>query len=512
MKHLIRKQLIEFITSNKDDAFRLQQLVSDRYWNSVIHILQKIFDRLSDEGTTLHIEKLEIDLGVISETDIEKDRWEDLIYKKLTEMLERSTREPWPQVIFTKQSRKYSIVQQWMYYMRWGHLPWNAAPLNAEWYREVIECFASDYDAITELRHLVLKSVQARERIILQHEKKFLISLLESLSAHEQRQVPAIILELSEVLEWVQNNIQKERKEDKKRIELKLWCRVLEYAAVNKPILQQETIIPDLLEYFEVAAGDIIAFPKKFLAKKRITGMFLPAGKGKDDTELMEGKREYSRKNDEILKQEPKPDKEKTSDGTELTKAPGYNETSINLTEGVDTGRITEWKEDESIFVSYAGLVLLHPFLVRFFRNLGLVKETGFINLESHQKALFLLHYLATGETAVQEHELITAKLLCGYPLHQPVDKNIILAEEETTEANELLLNVIGQWDILKNSSADGLRQGFLQRNGMYVRRGEKSWLQVEAHAIDILLDHLPWNINMVKLPWMNDILWIEWR
>jgi hypothetical protein len=35
--------------------------------------------------------------------------------------------------------------------------------------------------------------------------------------------------------------------------------------------------------------------------------------------------------------------------------------------------------------------------------------------------------------------------------------------------------------------------------------------LQVEAKTVDILLNQLPWGISMIKLPWMQRMLWIEW-
>jgi hypothetical protein len=40
----------------------------------------------------------------------------------------------------------------------------------------------------------------------------------------------------------------------------------------------------------------------------------------------------------------------------------------------------------------------------------------------------------------------------------------------------------------------------------------EGSWrLQVEQKAIDILLGSLPWGLNVVKLPWMESMLMVEW-
>ena len=167
---------------------------------------------------------------------------------------------------------------------------------------------------------------------------------------------------------------------------------------------------------------------------------------------------------------------------------------------------------EEGIYVANAGIVLLHPFLNQFFKNLQLIKEDDFVDSLSHEKALFLLHYLATGNTKAEEHELAIAKVLCAWPLEEPVNNFIELTEEELHEGDELLLSAIQQWSILKGTSLDGLRESFLQRNGKLYFKNETLILQVEQGAIDMLLDNLPWNLSIIKLPWMKDILKVEWR
>ena len=60
--------------------------------------------------------------------------------------------------------------------------------------------------------------------------------------------------------------------------------------------------------------------------------------------------------------------------------------------------------------------------------------------------------------------------------------------------------------------SKNKILKGFLQRSGKLFSKDDKLYLQVEQSAIDILLDHLPWNLSVIKLPWMPDILRVEWR
>lgn len=60
-------------------------------------------------------------------------------------------------------------------------------------------------------------------------------------------------------------------------------------------------------------------------------------------------------------------------------------------------------------------------------------------------------------------------------------------------DIHSLLQTVIDYWEVLKSTSPDGLREGFLQRQGKLTRSGDRNWkLQVEQQAIDILLGSLP--------------------
>ena len=35
--------------------------------------------------------------------------------------------------------------------------------------------------------------------------------------------------------------------------------------------------------------------------------------------------------------------------------------------------------------------------------------------------------------------------------------------------------------------------------------------LYVERKGVDVLLESLPWTISIIKLPWMQDSLQVEW-
>lgn len=169
-------------------------------------------------------------------------------------------------------------------------------------------------------------------------------------------------------------------------------------------------------------------------------------------------------------------------------------------------------EEAAGLFVNQSGLVILHPFLQLYFEDVGLVEGEAFRDEMAQQMAIYLLHYLATGQTDAPEYELVLPKLLCGWSLNEPVARRLVLPDTALAEGENLLQAVINYWHVLKSTSPDGLREGFLQREGKLTRLYEGDWrLQVEQKAIDILLGSLPWGFNVVKLPWMENLLMVEW-
>ena len=174
--------------------------------------------------------------------------------------------------------------------------------------------------------------------------------------------------------------------------------------------------------------------------------------------------------------------------------------------------RLSPEEAASGIYIRQAGLVLLHPFLAAYLRKMGLVDDEAFGDDVAQQTAIYLLHYLATGQRSAPEYELVLPKLLCGWCLEDAIAPNIPLTEEALTEADNLLQTVINYWDALKNTSPDGLREGFLQRDGKLIRIDGQGWkLQVEQMAIDVLMTRLPWGVSMVKLPWKDELLTVEW-
>ncbi|WP_156308082.1 contractile injection system tape measure protein [Sphingobacterium endophyticum] len=166
----------------------------------------------------------------------------------------------------------------------------------------------------------------------------------------------------------------------------------------------------------------------------------------------------------------------------------------------------------DSLFVDYVGIILLHPFLHSLFKKLDLIHDQTFINLISREKAIYVLYYLLTGKLNPKEFELVVPKIICGYPIKAAISTDIMLSVADRAEADTMLEAVIANWDILKNTSIDGLREGFLIRRGKIDWVDDKIKILVEKGPIDMLLDYLPWSLNIIKLPWLKQLIQVDWR
>ena len=158
-----------------------------------------------------------------------------------------------------------------------------------------------------------------------------------------------------------------------------------------------------------------------------------------------------------------------------------------------------------------AGLVLLWPYFPRLFRNLEMIDDNNFIDVDTAERAALLLQYLIEPDTEIPESLLSLNKLLCGFELSWPLPSDFTPTEKERIESDALLKAVSCHWDVLKNMSFERIRVDFFQRQGVLRPRDGNWLLQVEQQTHDILMRKLPWPIGVVKLPWMDCTLLVHW-
>lgn len=168
--------------------------------------------------------------------------------------------------------------------------------------------------------------------------------------------------------------------------------------------------------------------------------------------------------------------------------------------------------EEEFLYIKNAGVVLLWPFLYRYFSALDLMDhKRQFVSNSAAHTAAHLIEYLATSHTITPEHLMTFNKILCGIPLEQPIPMEVEISDQAREIGESLLNAVVQQWTALKNTSNDGLRGSFLIRDGRLSRRGKDWVLRVDQKPYDILLSKLPWGLTMIKLAWTPYLIYVEW-
>ena len=172
-------------------------------------------------------------------------------------------------------------------------------------------------------------------------------------------------------------------------------------------------------------------------------------------------------------------------------------------------GKIAQ--EDSHYYIRNAGLVILAPFFPSFFQELGLLKDNDFKDADAACRAVHILQHAIDESESPPENELILNKILSGIPIEEPLERDITLTHHEKGCIHDLLTSVITHWSALKGASANGLQEGFLQRQGR-LSATENGWkLIVERKTIDILLSRIPWGFSIIHLPWMHSLVYVEW-
>ena len=322
----------------------------------------------------------------------------------------------------------------------------------------------------------VLKSPYASKRLVFQFSESFIIKLLKCICPETYFELTSL-LSTSEKLSFTTAEIRLFRKFVLEKALLQAFsCRSISKTEIAKQVLDELQVSTDLLpmvsKVFEQAWSEI-KMPEN------------------DHSSIPSAQIIIDKKGG-------------VSDFSEIKMPENKTLPDTLIADEIVTKEITE-----GIYIDNAGLVLLHPFLPQFFDALGISNTDEIIKPD---KALCLLHYLVTGQTKAPEYELVLPKVMCQVPLSTPVPADAEITENEISEAAALLEAVIKHWEVLQNTTPDGLRGTFLVRPGKLSLKEDGDWLlQVESRTFDVLLEHLPWGISMIKLPWMKNMLWVEW-
>ncbi|NER47631.1 MAG: hypothetical protein F6J92_13195 [Symploca sp. SIO1A3] len=463
-RHVIKQLILELQLGSQEGAFELQNEVSELYRTKIVPLMDELLSQFSHPDIVHRIETLELDLGKIEIENLERSLTEKTT-QYLSQYLEghgdagtrgRGDGEMgrwgdgemgrWAESR-TGKSEFAESLELLTYFIRTGTLPWWAKPLSKQ---ELEKCCQSLLISApdTLLSLLFTPDERPLKRIIYQFSDRILLQIGQILAPNLSSSFAQGYQSMTDTL-------------TPQQYRLEYW-RGLFYS-----LLARQNLPLDEQQIRQEVQLHLASYQTQ---RQQVSG------------------KEPQLSDNPLVQQE-------------LELSPSNNP----LRES--SGRFSQAEE---IYVPNAGLVIIWPFLERFYQTLGLVEGKSFKNLESGERAVLILQYLVDGSIDIPESNLPLNKILCGFDPFEPLPTAFEPTEAEKAECQTLLSAIIQHWSSLKNTSIPGFQQLFLERKGI-LRVRDGCWLlQLEQAPQDVLLDSIPWSIRVVKLPWMEEIVYVE--
>lgn len=502
--HRIRRQILDLELPREAGAVALQRRVGRVFQEQVLPQLDALFDRIAPPDRYIRIEQLEIDMGVINE-----DYWEQQFIEQCVRQIVRQVTEATfdpgtaehPHV--ESLSPEARALEALRYFLEAGALPWYARNMALKTVEElVLHHINTDPAAFSrDLLPLLKQNATVRQRLCWQFSPAFVAAVIETALGL----APGWMSQAEQILQSVRGR----KMNGPERL---AFYRVLLDATPAQGIQQQLPEAPWVTRLFYQSQSGA---PETKAPSGAGSSLGVSDGEAPDTA----GGMELPAEADPRVAEAHAPDQTgwQTPQNQPLPETdwvPGHAQSVPPPPAQKNAGeRPRRAPEAETLYIDHAGLVLLAVYLPPFFETLALTADKAFAGLEQQYRAVHLLHYLATGLENPEEPVLVLPKILCGIDIETPVPAEVPLLETEKTECNQLLEAVIRNWPVLKNTSPDGLRSGFLQRMGQLNRtESGMGWLlRPERLGQDLLLDRLPWTYSVVRLPWMASMVQVEW-
>ncbi|WP_153801258.1 contractile injection system tape measure protein [Foetidibacter luteolus] len=491
-QHIIQKQVLEVEMQAPPDAFAFRNRLGELYNYHIYPALEDVFNAVCPGESYIVIEKLVIDIGELNYTN-----WEtDVVAKTLLQLKN--------ELLLHKESYMYSanrqasvagntvtgtglgkeknmqqgqhnvghFIESFIYFLQQGVLPWNAAPVAAAGFEE-----------------MVMQAIEEQPGVLVAALQRFLAGAEDAEIKRLVYQLPQQALEKITVL-LLKHYAFNHRRHEKLNETL---GSVIAFSAGETKV--REVLHQAFFATITRAGHHEDAFRKALCL--RVMAM-LPGEKQALPGDVSD-----------LLTQ--------MLTGLDIT----FNESAAGLagssqsSPDVSHKRAVKKSSVNELYIQNAGLVLLHPFLFALFTHAGYLNgDKMFKDEDAASAALLLSQYLATGEKHFPEYELPLNKILCGFPPGMPVKSRLEADDAVFEEAETLLQQVCVMWKMNGtpvNMSNAGLRSSFLQRAGKLSYK-ENNWLlQVEQKTYDVVLSSLPWGIGVIKNELMTDMLWVEW-
>lgn len=489
--HIIQKVFVEITVNSEKNAYYIKDDINSFLSIDVFPEIEKFINGMDTQlaGQTLQIPRLELNVNV-SNSSLNthlKDKITQLFKEELSEINKSKD-------VFSKEAKDHSkprhvqnrekMAEAFIYFLENGLMPWwNSDREN----NSFLEASVSEgiFSTPNFQRNVIsiLPKQYVQDRIINQLSDEQIIQLCLKILENKDLSV----------------NLNTETVQDISKLnngERSYFWRLVLQALTTYLYFSEAHLKEYLLEQILKEAPQGLSKKASSKSWKIAVGMF-PSIKDDDIAEKsIEKSKNFKSKSHESTVNNPQ-DHQNSKIPPEIT--------------GIDHVNILDDRiVNEGQYVQNAGLILIHPFIRTFFEHCGLLDpETQ--KLTDPERCAHLLHYIATGRTNAPEYDMIFEKFLCNIPLHQSISRHIKLSRKHKTQAKIVIESVQHNWAPMKKSSSDLLQNEFFQRSGKLVVTDHDFTLTVERKTHDILLEKLAWGIGLVKLPWKEKFIFVNW-
>ncbi|TPN86989.1 contractile injection system tape measure protein [Aquimarina algicola] len=524
-QHVINKQIIEVHLSKKEDTFAMQQKVSALYREQFVPIIDTLLTNHfgKDIDTHYQIDALVIDLGEVSMNEVVS-----VFTQKLKQALSNCNVELYSEdsIPVTIHHHEQTPLKILTYYLTNGRLPWWASETTKDflWKQldQLIQKPIPDFKIL--LKQLQEKNIYV-DRFLDTFSEKQCLQSLQILTDFSIEQLVEVKKDLFDQIIKTNssNNINNSYATFAKTFwrtafntvhtaetyaELKESCIQHTLLEFGMPIDHQNKEKNDIDKEIKTIRVIIVRLQSQY-PKDKIWQQFLERmDKVTDNPSFYHADIDIKKKCKQLLFDVEAAQQVTTEHIQQLEIV--SNIISDQKYSQIGKGQ-SQFDEVDFITVQNAGLVLLWPFLQRFFENLNLLEEKTFPDTIASTKAMWALQYLCNeDEETFFEGMFPLVKILCGVAIEDPISMQSLSTEEKEI-AEGLLHAVINQGPHWKNLSLDGFRTSYLMRQGSLRIHHDHWLLQVQKETYDVTLEKLPWGITVVKLPWMPNPLMVEW-
>lgn len=488
--HIIDRVTVEISVNNKEKAYEIKNSISNFLNLDIFPKLETYLNKVHTglPNHTLQISKLMLDIDE-SQSALNaslKNNITEAFEKEFTEtikpVLDGNVEKDLKTNLIGEQER---LLNTFIYFLEKGYMPWWNSNENSTDILEsaVFNKIVSEKDFASRMIYS-MRDYKTRERIIKQLTDSQILKVCRKVTKNTNLKM---VLKVATV-----NHLAKQSLSDRKTI----WTLILDALALY-------LITPNENELGE------------YIMKQIITKIPILNKKQNQDIqqqvwEKVAGIFSFKKQNDDfiILKSKIGHTNAQLSKEKKLRKAAQEKTNNQDLKPDLNTPEDSV-NEADGRHVQNAGLVLIHPFINNFFKRCNLLDPVN-KKLTDPELCVHLLHYIATGKTNQPESSMLFEKFLCGIPLQQSISRHIKISRKQKSETAKLIGAVQQNWSAMKTSSVELLQNEFFQRSGKLTLK-DNPLITIEKKTQDILLDKLSWGLGLIKLPWQEKFIYINW-